>query len=165
MLIRLVCQDLLALGARLHGMGVDGDGIVWLTGCQAIDAKMLADLIAAGPAAGLPVVATTSSGPAASELAEYPNVLLVHRVTDPATGRRLAAVAAPRLPPPGSPDPEMPPAVTAEDLAMLGADEFLLAAGRPRRLVPRVLAVRARIAAQSRNARPVPAPERAWESR
>jgi hypothetical protein len=163
MLIRLVCQDLLALGTRLHGMGVDGDGVVWLAGCQAIDARMLADLIAAGPVTGLPVVATTSSGPAASELAECPNVLLVHRVADPATARRLAAVAAPRLPPPGSPDPEMPSAVTADDLALLGDDEFLLAVARPRRLVPRVLVVPARIAAQRRSARAVPAPERAWE--
>jgi hypothetical protein len=163
MLIRLVCQDLLALGARLHGMGVDGDGVVWLAGCQAIDARTVADLIAAGPVTGLAVVATTSSGPAASELAECPNVLLVHRVADPAAARRLAAVAAPRLPPPGSPDPESPSAVTADDLALLGEDEFLLTVAGPRRLVPRVLVVPARIAAQRRSAPAVPAPERAWE--
>ena len=33
MLTRLVCQDLLAAGAALNGIGVDGDGIVWLSEC------------------------------------------------------------------------------------------------------------------------------------
>lgn len=144
MLIRLVGQDLLGLGARLHGMGVDGDGIIWLSGCQAIAPQTLASLIAAGPAAGLSVVATTASASAASELAEHVNVLLVHRVTDSAAAGRLAAVAAPRLPPPGSAGAEIPAAVTPDDLAALGDGEFLMAVARPRRLVPRVLGVQAR---------------------
>jgi len=134
MLSRLVGQDLLGLGARLRGMGVDGDGIVWLAGCQAIPGPMLADLIAAGPVTGLAVLATTWSAQAAGELAELPNALVVHRVADPGTARRLAAVAS----------TEAPAAVTADDLHSLGDGEFLLAVTRPWRLVPRAFAVRAR---------------------
>lgn len=164
MLTRLVCQDLLGLGARLRGIGVDGDGLVWLTGCEGIDAQTLADLMSAGAAAGLPVVATTSSARAAAELAELPNALVLHRVSEPAAARRLAAVAAPRLlpapellPVPGSaPAPEsvpghgpgqgveMPAVLSAEDLATLAEGEFALSVARPRRIVPRALAVRTR---------------------
>src|SRR5581483_847781 len=103
MLTRLVCHDLLALDARLRGIGVDGDGLVWLTGCEALDEQTLAALIAAGAAAGLPVVATTSATRAAAELAELPNALVVHRVSEPGAARRLAAVAAPRLLPAAAP--------------------------------------------------------------
>ncbi len=155
MLVRLVCQDLLGLAARLHGVGVDGDGIVWLAGFQAIPERTLRDLIAAGPAAGLSVVTTTSSARAAGALAEHANALVVHRIADPAAARRLAAVAAPRLSAvgaaspgaadPGAADPGIPAAVSADDLVALGDQELVLAVARPRRLVPRVLAVRSRI--------------------
>ena len=170
MLTRLICQDLLALGARLRGIGVDGDGLVWLTGCEVLGEQTLAGLIAAGAAAGLPVVATTSSARAAAELAELPNALVLHRVSEQAAARRLAAVAAPRLLPaagrPGAgpglagpvqrplpapvpgPGPaqgvEVPAALRAEDVATLGAGEFVLAVARPRRLVIRALAIRPR---------------------
>ncbi|MBV9451566.1 MAG: hypothetical protein JO345_37335 [Streptosporangiaceae bacterium] len=132
MLTRLVCQDLLGLGARLRGMGVDADAVVWLAGCDAIPEQTLRELIAAGPAAGLSVVATTSSPKAAGDLAEHPNALLVHRIADPAAAGRLAAAAA----------------MSADDLATLGDEELVLAVARPRRLVPRVLAVRSRIDAR-----------------
>jgi hypothetical protein len=189
MLIRLICRDLLALSARLRDIGVDGDGLVWLIGCEALGERTLTDLIAAGGAAGLPVIATTSSVRAAAELAELPNALVVHRVSEPAAARRLAAVAAPRLlpatglpatglpgtglpasgfsgtgvPGAGAPAPgihgpppervpghgpaqgvEAPAAVSAADVATLGEAEFVLAVARPRRLVPRALAVRPR---------------------
>jgi hypothetical protein len=157
MLARLICRDVLALGARLRGAGLDGDGIVWLTGCEAVDEGTLAALIAAGPATGLPVVATASSARAAGAVAEYPNTLLLHRVADPAAATRLAAVAAPRFgtprsgasappaaPAPGQPGLVLPAAVSADDLGSLGHDEFLLSVASPRRLVRRALAVRAR---------------------
>jgi hypothetical protein len=150
MLTRLICQDLLGLGTGLRAAEVDADAIVWLAGCDAIAAGTLADLIAAGPATGLAVVATTSSVQVAGDLAEHPNVLLVHHVADPAIARRLAAVAAPRLAAPGSVPPgsaatEAPLTVTADDLMALADGEFVLAVARPRRLVRRALAVRARI--------------------
>jgi hypothetical protein len=172
MLTRLVCQDLLGLGARLHGMGIDADGIVWLAGCQAIPEQTVRDLIAAGPVAGLSVIATTSSPKAAADLAGHTNALLMHRIADPAAARRLATAAASNWPPaaalnrpgppaaalnrPGPPaaahagvrEAGIPAAVSAADLAALGDGELVLAVARPRRLVPRVLAVRCRIDAR-----------------
>ena len=157
MLIRLICQDLLGLGAGLRAAQVDADAIVWLAGCDAIAVGTLADLIAAGPATGLAVVATTSSVQVAGDLAEHPNVLLVHHVADPAIARRLAAVAGPRLAAPGSVPPgsaatEAPPTVTPDDLMTLADGEFVLAVARPRRLVLRALAVRARIGGRQHRA-------------
>jgi hypothetical protein len=130
MLTRLVCQDLLLLAARQHA----ADGVVWLAGCEAVPEQTLSDLLAAGSGAGLAVLAATTSGQVAGALAEQPNALLVHRMTDPATARRLAAVAAPMLPRPADSGP-----AAADDLLSLADGEFLLAVARPRRLVPRAV--------------------------
>jgi hypothetical protein len=151
MLNRLVCQDLLRLTASLRVAGGHGDGVIWLAGCQAIPEPTFADLVAATPAAGLSLLATTTSAPAASVLAGHTNALVVHRMTDLAGARGLAAAVSPRLPAPVPPVPgavstavEAPPLVTADDLLSLGENEFVLAVRSPRRLVPRALAVRAR---------------------
>ena len=48
MLTRLVCQDLLAAGAALDGIGVDGDGIVWLAECGALPRPPVTEMIARG---------------------------------------------------------------------------------------------------------------------
>jgi hypothetical protein len=148
MLNRLVCQDLLRLAASLRVAGGEGDGVIWLAGCQAIPERTFADLVAAAPAAGLAVLATTDSAPAACALAEYTNALVVHRMTDPAAARGLAAAVAPQLPSPvpgpGTVAVAAPPVLTADDLLCLGEDEFVLAVRSPRRLVPRALAVRVR---------------------
>jgi hypothetical protein len=172
MLSRLVCQDLLRLAANLRVAGGHGDGVIWLAGCQAIPERTFADLVAAGPTAGLAVLATTTSAAAACALAEHTNALVVHRLTDPSAARGLAAAVAPRLQAPGAGVPaagvlggpaagvlggpgaglpggpavgvEAPPVVTADDLLTLGEDEFVLAVRSPRRLVRRGLAVRAR---------------------
>jgi hypothetical protein len=132
MLTRLVCQDLLLLAARQQAAGVPADGVIWLAGCEAVPEQMLCDLLAAASGAGLVVLAATTSGQAAGALAEQPNVLIVHRPADPATARRLAAVAAPVLGRPADPG-----APSADDLLSLADGEFLLAVARPRRLVPR----------------------------
>jgi hypothetical protein len=140
MLVRLVCQDLLRLAASLRVAGGQGDGVIWLAGCQVIPEQTFAELVASGPAAGLAVLATTTSASAACALAECANALAVHRITDPAAARRLAGVLAPRL----GTAIEAPAVVSADDLMRLGEDEFLLAVRSPRRLVPRALTVRAR---------------------
>jgi len=121
MLTRLVCQDLLTAGAALHGIGVGGDGIVWLTECGAMPRSSVTELIARGPGAGLPVVAATTSAPAAAELADLTNAVVAHRMDDEATPRSL------------------------DGLSGLRAGEFLLMVKNPRRLVPRAFFVRARI--------------------
>ena len=157
MLSRLVCQDLLRLAANLRVAGGHGDGVIWLAGCQAIPERTFAELVAAAQAAGLAVLATTTSAAAACVLAEHTNALVVHRLTDPSAARGLAAALAPRLPAVDGPGGaaagglggaavgvEAPLVVTADDLLALGEDEFVLAVRSPRRLVPRGLAVRAR---------------------
>jgi len=129
MLTRLICEDLLAAGAALSGIGVDGDGLVWLPECGSLPRRAVTDLIARGPGTGLPVLAVTTFPQVAADLAELTNVVVAHRMTDPAAVGQLAAVAG------TSPDPP------------LGAGEFLLAVKDPPRLVPRAQLVRARISA------------------
>jgi GntR family transcriptional regulator len=130
MVTRLVCQDLLTAGAALHGIGVDGDGIVWLAECGSMPRGSVTELIARGPAAGLPVLAATTSPPAAAELAELTNVVVAHRMEDQAAPHSL------------------------DGLPALRAGEFLLTVKNPRRLVPRAVFVRARVPAPGRDGAP-----------
>ena len=152
MLTRLVGQDLLAAGAALHRIGVGGDGMVWLTECALMPRDAVADLIAQGRGTGLPVLAATTSGPAAAQLAELTNVVVMHRMADVAAARQLAAAVAG-----GEPLPSQearngatgPAAVSGPNEAagppVLRDGEFLLAVKQPRRVVPRARLVRARI--------------------
>jgi hypothetical protein len=165
MLTRLVCHDLLAAGAALGGIGVDGDGLVWLAECGTLPRQPVTELIAGGRGAGLPVLAATTSAQVASDLADMVNVVVAHRMEDTAATRRLAAVvpaAAGPAPdpvadadragdPPGSPYP-----------AGLHDGEFLLAVRHPPRVVPSGLMVRARV--PQAGAAPAAAPRRAWET-
>ena len=93
MLTRLVCQDLLAAGAALNGIGVDGDGIVWLSECGSLPRHSVTDLIARGPGTGLPVLAATTSAQVAVDLADLVNVMVAYRMDDAAAARRLSEVA------------------------------------------------------------------------
>ena len=127
MLTRLVGQDLLTAGAALHGIGVGGDGIVWLTECGSMPRGSVSELIARGPGAGLPVLAATTSAAAAAELAELTNVVVACRMADQATPPGLGGLPALR---PG---------------------EFLLAVKNPQRLVPRAVFVPARIPPSERD--------------
>ena len=92
MLTRLVCHDLLAAGAALNGIGVDGDGIVWLSECGSLPRHSVADMIARGPGSGLPVLAATTSPQVAPDLADLVNVVVAYRITDAAAARRLSEV-------------------------------------------------------------------------
>jgi hypothetical protein len=155
MLTRLVAQDLLAAGAALGGIGVDGDGIIWLTECGSLPRPFVTEMIARGRDAGLPVLAATTSAPVAAELAALVNVVVAYRIDDVAAARRLAAVAG--ADPGRPPDPGAEPDPAAAGLSALRDGEFLLAVKDPRRLVPRGLLVRARGAGV-----PAAAPRRAW---
>ena len=84
-------------------------------------------MIARGPGTGLPVLAVTTVPQVAVELAELTNVVVIHRMTDAAAARQLAAAA-------GAAGPEL----------SLGEREFLLTVKDPPRLVPRAQLVRAR---------------------
>ena len=113
------CAAIVALGQSLRRIGVDGDGLVWIPGCDALPAAALAPLISGGGAAGLPVLITTTSAAAARELAGLAGVLLIHRLADPTAAADLAGMAGPagqRRPP-----------------APLAAGEFRLVVNAPRR--------------------------------
>ena len=140
MLTRLVCQDLLAAGSARTGTGADGNGLIWLAECAAVPRQPVTDLIARGRAAGLPVLAATTSAPVAADLADLVNVVVAHRMADDAAARRLAA-----------------------DPTGLHAGEFLLVVRDPPRLVPGGRLVRARIPRVIRDGTAA-APRRALES-
>ena len=149
MLTRLVGQDLLAAGAALTGIGVDGDGIVWLAECGSMPRRPVTDLIARGRDTGLPVLASTTSAQVAADLAGLVNVVVAHRTAEGAEAQRLSAIAAPD---------------GQGDLSALRDGEFLLAVKDPPRVVPRGLLVRARVPRTARDGGPAAAPRRAWES-
>ena len=157
MITRLVCQDLLAAGAALDGIGVDGDGIVWLAECGALPRPPVTEMIARGRGTGLPVLAATTSAQVAADLADIVNVVVAHRMEDTTMAARLAAVV---------PDPaaEGDPATAGGFPAALRDGEFLLAVKNPPRLLPRGVLVRARVpSAAGGNPDPAAAPRRAWE--
>jgi hypothetical protein len=142
MLTRLVGQDLLAAGAALNGIGVEGDGLVWLTECGALPRTCVTEMIARGPATGLPVLAATTSAPVAADLAAFVNVVIAHRMDDTAAAGPIA---------------------DAGDLSALRDGEFLLAVKNPRRLVPRGLLVRARVPRLAAGRGTASQPQQAWE--
>jgi hypothetical protein len=170
MLTRLVCEDLLAAGAALDGIGVDGDGIVWLAECGSLPRQSVTDMIARGQATGLPVLAATTSAQVAADLADLVNVVVAHRIDDAAAARHLSAVTSAAVPAgPGRPpdpgkvaNPGPGPATDMADLSALRDGEFLLTVKNPRRFVPRGLLVGARVPQFTRDGRPA-APRRAWE--
>jgi hypothetical protein len=155
MLTRLVCQDLLAAGAALNGIGVGGDGLIWLAECGALPRQSVTDMIARGRGTGLPVLAATTSAQVATDLADLVNVVVAHRMDDAAAARQLSAVVGAVA----QASPEQPPDPDRAGLSALRDGEFLLAVKNPRRLVPRGLLVRARVPPVARGA----GPAAAWE--
>jgi hypothetical protein len=141
MLTRLVCQDLLAVGSALNGIGVEGDGIIWLAECGALPRPPVSEMIARGRDTGLPVLAATTSAQVADDLAGMVNVVVAHRTQDTTMAAHLASIAPD---PAGESDPAMAGALGPASPAALRDGEFLLAVKHPPRLVPRGLLVRAR---------------------
>lgn len=121
MLTRLIGQDLLAAGAALSRIGVDGDGLVWLAGCGSMPRSSVTEMFKRGPEAGLPVLATTTSGPAAAELVSMANVVVAHRMS--------IETAPPGL----------------DGVPGLRDGEFTLMVRHPERVVPRAVFVPARV--------------------
>jgi hypothetical protein len=110
------CAGIVALGRHLRRIGVDGDGLIWIPGCDSLPVAVRAPLISGGGAIGLPVLMTTTSAAVARELAGLAGVVLIHRLADPAAAADLAALAGLGRPP----EP-------------LGAGEFVLAVNARRR--------------------------------
>ena len=132
MLTRLVGQDLLAAGATLAGMGVDGDGIVWLTECAALPRPPVTEMIARGRDTGLPVLAATASSQVAADLADLANVVVALPAQEGGDHGTAGVPSAPR------------------------DGEFLLTVKDPPRPVSRGFLVRARVPSAAA------APGRAW---
>jgi hypothetical protein len=86
---RLVCHDLLTAQAPL-------DGIVWLPECGLLPRHYVADMIARGRDAGLPVLAGSSSPEVAADLADLVNVVVTRRSDGPGPDEFLLAVKDPR---------------------------------------------------------------------
>ena len=160
MLTRLVCQDLLAVGSALNGIGVDGDGIIWLAECGALPRPPVSEMIARGRDTGLPVLAATTSAQVAADLAGMVNVVVAHRTQDTTMVAHLASIAPD---PAGERDPAMAGALGPASPAALRDGEFLLAVKHPPRLVPRGLLVRARVPSAAGGNLDPAAPRRAWE--
>jgi hypothetical protein len=95
----LVIHDVLAVCAELRRIGVPGDGLVWLDQCGGVATATLAELVGRGAAAGLPALLTTTAAGRAQALAQQVNVLLVHRLTDPAVAERFAGFTGEKLAP------------------------------------------------------------------
>ena len=70
------CAAIADLSRSLRRIGVDGDGLVWIPGCDSLPVAALVPLISGGAAVGLPVLLTTTSTAAARELA---GLVGVHR--------------------------------------------------------------------------------------
>ena len=155
------CADIAALAAALSRIGVDGDGLIWVTGGERLPADAVAALIGDGRAAGLPVLIGTSSPAAAAQLAPLVDARLILRVADPSLAAILAASAGGQPGPGGLPAGPKPvpgiSAVSAGALLSLGPGEFVLTVSEPaRRLVALGRLVPARLP------RPAPGRERGW---
>jgi hypothetical protein len=149
------CADISMLAAGLGRIGVDGDGLIWVTGGERLPKSAVAALIGDGRTAGLVVVIGTASAEAAADLAGLAATLLVHRITDPfqavTLGQALAGVtgispgtSAPRPGaggvgadagggPAGAGGLAPRPTPSAGILPTLGRGEFVLAVNGPRR--------------------------------
>jgi hypothetical protein len=145
---RLICADIAAVGEDLRGIGVDGDGLCWLCGCDSLARETVARLVASGATAGLPVLLTSAS-PAAADLATTMNAVIVHRLTDEAAAASLATRTGARLVPDAATAGQQfvpQPAVPARALLSLAPATFVLAVNAPRnRLVWPALTVPARL--------------------
>src|SRR5580693_10745503 len=87
------CADIAALAAGLSRIGVDGDGLIWVTGGERLPANAVAALIGDGRVAGLAVLVGTSSPATAAQLAGLVDARLVLRIADPSLAATLAASA------------------------------------------------------------------------
>ena len=134
MIGRLVAADLIDTLGERSDLGSRADCLVWINGCEAIDRRQLAVLVALGERTGTAVVLGTVIGPAAAAIAADVNVVAVR-------GASPAGLTAPPVGQSGlAPSPAGVPAVhdeMADVLASLHApgcpDALTFAVRRPRR--------------------------------
>jgi hypothetical protein len=95
MIAGLAACDLMAVCAELSRIGVPGDALAWIHGCEALDHRLLTDLVAAGAGAGMAVLLSTTSAAAAERLSGTVNVMLARGPADPAVAARFADLTGP----------------------------------------------------------------------
>jgi hypothetical protein len=76
MIAGLVVADLMAVCRELEEMSVPGDGLAWINGCEVLEERVLAGLVAQGRAAGIGVVLGTGPAAAADRMEAVVTVLL-----------------------------------------------------------------------------------------
>jgi hypothetical protein len=108
MIAGLVVADLIAVATELEEMSISGDTLIWLNGFDALGqkaqgqkamAELIGQLIGKGQAAGIAVVLSTTSVPAAETLAAEVSVLAAGWPVDPVLASRF--VGTPGLAPDG----------------------------------------------------------------
>jgi hypothetical protein len=109
MIARLVVADLIENLAVRIDHGSRADCLVWINGCEGIDRRQLAVLVALGERTGTAVVLGTAVGPVAASLAADVNVVAVRGASPPALTAQPASESPGPLP--------LPPDGLAEALA------------------------------------------------
>jgi hypothetical protein len=118
-LASLVARDVLAVCSELRRIGVPGDGLAWFDQCGGLAPSALSDLVSRGEAAGLPALLTTTAAARVQALADQVNVLVLHRLTDPAVAERFAGLTGEKFAPvsegdfPAAGEPAVRPKATA----------------------------------------------------
>ena len=90
---RQIVSELIATLTALRELGLRGDSLVWVSGCEAAEPGLLSDLLALGHATGTAVVLSTTSPGIAADLAAEGDLVVA---SGPITGnlaQRLADLA------------------------------------------------------------------------
>jgi len=102
MIASLAAADLAALIADLHGMGVRGDSLVWVHGCEMLEGQLAAGLIGQAAGTGTAVLLSTTVPAIAAGLAAEAGVIISRGPAAPALAGRFAALAGAGPAPPAA---------------------------------------------------------------
>jgi hypothetical protein len=125
MVARLAVADLTAVLAGLRDLGLRGDGVAWIHGCESLTRPALAGLLALGPVTGTAVVLSTASAAAAASLAGAARLVVTGGPADQELAARLAGQAPFR-------NEDGPQGAAAELLRWQDEDEFAIIGRGPR---------------------------------
>ena len=99
MIASLAACDLMAVSTELSRIPVAGDALAWIHGCEALEGRLLTELVTTGAGAGMAVLLSTTSAAAAERLSGTVNVLLARGPADPAVAARFTDLAGPATAP------------------------------------------------------------------
>jgi hypothetical protein len=87
---QLAVSELVAALASLRELGLRGDCLAWITGCERGDVNQLRDLLALGPVTGTAMLLSTTSPELSAELALAAGVVIASGPVTGALAQRLA---------------------------------------------------------------------------